>query len=155
MIFFIVAFISAISFSVLLNVPKNQYLYCGISGTICHLVNKLVLSQGYSDVMASFFATLVLTFVCRFLAIARKMPITIFLIAGIFPLVPGAGIYYTAYYFINDQNILALEEGLETVKIAIGISLGILFVLSLPQWFFNKMVLKKNPKSKKEISNEN
>ena len=37
-------------------------------------------------------------------AILLKTPVTVFLLTGIFPLVPGAGIYYTAYYFIQGEN---------------------------------------------------
>ncbi|OOB77996.1 MAG: hypothetical protein BEN18_09055 [Epulopiscium sp. Nuni2H_MBin001] len=65
------------------------------------------------------------------------MPITVFLIAGIFPLVPGAGIYFTAYYFIVNDNVQAFVKGLETFKIAMAISLGIVFVFALPQSLFH------------------
>mgnify|MGYP002624622553 CR=1 FL=1 len=40
----------------------------------------------------------ILTVFSRVLAAKRKNPVTIYLITGIFPLVPGAGIYYTSYY---------------------------------------------------------
>ena len=39
-----------------------------------------------------------------------------FLISGIFALVPGAGIYYTAYYFIMGDNAMAVAKGVETFK---------------------------------------
>ena len=61
---------------------------------------------------------------------------TVFLICGIFPIVPGAGIYYTGYHFFMRDNAMALTKGLETIKIAIAIALGIGIVLSLPQFFF-------------------
>ena len=46
--------------------------------------------------MATFFAALPLTLACRLFAIRFRAPVTLFLLCGIFPLVPGAGIYYTA-----------------------------------------------------------
>ena len=61
-----------------------------------------------------------------------KTPVTIFLLAGIFPLVPGAGIYYTAYYFIQGNNALALANGISTFKIAVALAIGIALVLGLP-----------------------
>ena len=67
---------------------------------------------------------------------ARKAPVTVFLICGIFPLVPGAGIYYTGYHFFMGQDALALDKGLETIKIAIAIALGTGIVLSLPSFLF-------------------
>ncbi len=143
MIEIIVAFFATVAFSGLFNVPKEQYPYCGLCGSIGWLVYMILARYGHSAVMASFFATLVLTFVCRIFAVYRKMPITIFLIAGLFPLVPGAGIYFTAYYFIMNENTQALSKGLETVKIAIAIALGIVFIFSLPQRIFTLLASSK------------
>lgn len=55
-----------------------------------------------------------------------------FLIAGIFPLVPGAGVYWTAYYIVTDQLRLAAETGYTAVKVAVAIVLGIVFIFELP-----------------------
>ena len=87
-------------------------------------------------VAASFFATVALAWFSRVFAFWRRAPVTIFLITGIFPLVPGAGIYYTGYHLFMSDNSLALDKGLETIKIAIAIALGIGIVLSLPTFFF-------------------
>ena len=48
------------------------------------------------------------------------------------PLVPGAGIYYTAYYFIQNENALALAKGISTFKIAVALAIGISLVLCVP-----------------------
>ena len=47
-------------------------------------------------------------------------------------MVPGAGIYYTGYHVFMSDNTLALAKGMETIKIAVAIALGIGIVLSLP-----------------------
>ena len=52
------------------------------------------------------------------------------------PLVPGAGIYYTVYAFITGDNAGALFKGVETLKIAGAIALGIVLVLALPRGVF-------------------
>ena len=132
----IVAFFATVSFAVLFQVPRHQYFWSGITGSLGWLCYLLV-NQGYdSVVIASFAATLALTAVSRFFAVWRKTPITIFLICGIFPLVPGAGIYYTAYYFIIGDNAMAAAKGTETLKIAVAITLGIVIILSIPQKIF-------------------
>ena len=53
-------------------------------------------------------------------------------LTGIFPLVPGAGIYYSAYYFIQGDNALALANGISTFKIAVALAVGIALVLGIP-----------------------
>lgn len=64
------------------------------------------------------------------------VPATVFLISGIFALVPGAGIYYTAYYFIMGDNAMAVAKGVETFKIAVALAVGIVLVLALPGRLF-------------------
>ena len=59
-----------------------------------------------------------------------------FLISGIFPLVPGAGIYWTVYYLVTDQLGLAVHTGYAAVKAAVAIVLGIVAVFELPQGMF-------------------
>ena len=73
-----------------------------------------------------------LTLLARILAITLRTPVTVFLLTGIFPLVPGAGIYYSAYYFIQGNNALALANGISTFKIAVALAVGIALVLGIP-----------------------
>ena len=87
---------------------------------------------GLESFAASLLAVIPLTLLARIFAIVLKAPVTIFLLAGIFPLVPGAGIYYTAYYFIQGNNALALANGISTFKIAVALAIGIALVLGLP-----------------------
>ena len=81
---------------------------------------------------ASLLAVIPLTLLTRVFAITLKMPVTVFLLSGIFPLVPGAGIYYTAYYFIQGNNALALSNGISTFKVAVALAIGITLVLCVP-----------------------
>lgn len=139
----IVAFFATISFSVLFHIPRQQWLYCGITGATGWCCYLLACKRGMSVVMASFVATLALTALARIFAVQRRTPITLFLIAGIFPLVPGAGIYYTAYHFIMGENQLAVAKGIETVKIAVAIAMGIVCIFSLSSRLFEGIKLKK------------
>ena len=62
---------------------------------------------------------------------------TVFLISGIFPLVPGAGIYWTAYYLVTGQMGQAVSSGFVAVKAAVAIVLGIVFVFEIPNSVFH------------------
>ena len=68
-----------------------------------------------------------------------RSPVTVFLISGIFPLVPGAGIYWTAYYVVTNELEQAGQRGFLTLKIAVAIVLGILLVFELPQGLFRRL----------------
>ena len=141
---FIVAFFATLSFSILFHVPRQQYLFCGFTGALGWLAYLYAYSYSDSVVLASFLASVLLTLVSRIFAVYRKMPVTVFLICGIFPLVPGAGIYYTAYYFIMNENTTAMAKGMETIKIAVAIALGIVLMLSLPYSVFKRFNRQKN-----------
>ena len=128
----LVAFVATVAFGVLFQVPREQYAFsgiCGAAGWLCYL---LVMQNYPSTTIASFAAAVVLTMMSRIFAVWRKTPVTVFLICGIFPLVPGAGIYYTAYYFIQNENTLALAKGISTFKIAVALAIGISLVLCVP-----------------------
>ena len=58
---------------------------------------------------------------------------------GIFTLVPGAGIYYTAYYLLMGDLAQFTAKGIETFKIAGAIALGIVFGFAIPQSWFNRL----------------
>ena len=44
----------------------------------------------------------------------------------------GWFVYYTAYYFIQGNNALALSHGISTFKVAVALAIGITLVLSVP-----------------------
>lgn len=131
-----IAFISTIAFSIIFHSPKNQYIFAGFTGAFGWLIYIVYVHFTGDAVFASFFAALGLTYLSRIFSFARRSPVTIFLISGIFPIVPGAGIYYTGYHIFMNNNAEALSTGMETIKIAIAIALGIAIVVSLPRFFF-------------------
>ena len=89
-------------------------------------------------VLGSLTAAFVLTIFCRITAVLRQNPATVYFLPGIFPLVPGAGIYYTAYYLIFGKKELFAAKGLETFEIALAIVFGIIFGFSIPEALFHK-----------------
>ena len=131
-----VAFLATITFAIIFHTPRREWLFCGITGGLGWLVYLICMSADMGVVASSFFATLALAWISRIFAFCRKTPVTVFLISGIFPLVPGAGIYYTGYNVFMSDNAQALAKGMETIKIAVAIALGIGIVLSLPAFFF-------------------
>ena len=133
------AAIGVIAFAILFRAPRKYYLDCGIAGGIGWLIYLLVMGQGFSSMVASLVSTLVLTILSRILSVIRLAPVTIFLITSIFTLVPGAGIYYTAYYLMIDNLAMAAMKGVETLKVAGAISLGILLGMGIPQGLFRQI----------------
>ena len=129
---FFIAGVGTLCFAVLFACPRKSLFFCGLVGAVGWFVYELAVMLGADSAAASLLAVIPLTLLTRVFAIAIKMPVTVFLLSGIFPLVPGAGIYYTAYYFIQGNNALALSNGISTFKVAVALAIGITLVLSVP-----------------------
>lgn len=127
----IAAFIATFAFCILFSVPPKQYIFCGICGGASWLV-YCIFDGVTGPVYATFFASLVIVFMSRIMAIVRKCPVSVFLITGIIPLVPGSAVYYMAYYFFMDDIPKAGEYLFLTVKLASAIVMGIVCVFALP-----------------------
>ncbi len=131
------AAVGTVAFSLIFGVPKKFYPYCGLIGGAGWLVYALLYDSGICTAAeATFLATVLVVILSRFFAVREKCPVTVFLISGIFPLVPGAGIYWTAYYLVTDQLALSLATGFDAVKAAVAIVLAIVIVFELPYRFF-------------------
>jgi uncharacterized membrane protein YjjB (DUF3815 family) len=144
---FLLALVATYAFAILFCAPKNELLLCGLSGAISWIVYYLLQSHTDNVVLGSLIAAFVLTFYARAVAVRRQCPATTYLIPGIFPLVPGAGIYYTAYYMITNQPLQSSEKGLETLEVALAIVFGIIFGSAIPQVFFQRFRSEPAPKS--------
>ena len=128
----IAAFLGTISFAALFGVPRKYYFDAGFCGTMGWLL-YLILSRytAMSPVEVLFCATVLVTLIALLQSIARKCPITVFLISGIFPLVPGAGIFWTSYNIVSNQLPDALHTGFAALKATVAIAFGILAVMEL------------------------
>lgn len=136
---FVIAMLATISFAVLFTAPKKEVVYCGFTGALGWIVYYILTQNGVNLVLASMIATFCLTVLARCFAVVRKNPVTVYMLSGIFPLVPGAGIYYTAYYLFMGNTEMSGFKGLETLEIAGAIVFGIIFGFGIPQALFHKL----------------
>ena len=110
---FIVSLFATLSFAELFGAPKKELFFCGLTGAFGWVVYVIGLNGDMGTVLANLTAT--------------------------FALVPGAGIYYTSYYFIMNDMPQFSNYGMETIKVAGAIVLGIVFGFGLPQSWFNAL----------------
>ena len=101
------AFLSIYSFAVLLQVPRRFVLQAGIVGAIGGFVYLLAIHFGRGDVMASLYSAVAAAVVSHIFARVYKTPVTLFLIAGVLPTVPGNGMYQTVHYLIDGNEAMS------------------------------------------------
>ena len=78
-----------------------------------------------------FFAAVVAAIYSEVMARVRKYPAISYLVVAIFPLIPGAGIYYATSFLLQDNKAAFTEKALQTIGIAGVIAVGILMVSTL------------------------
>ena len=81
---FFAACVGTIAFALLFQVPRKYYLYCGIAGACGWICYKLILPYT-TEPVSIFFATVLVIILSRSFAVYKRCPVTVFLIAGIFP----------------------------------------------------------------------
>ena len=132
----LMAFGGTMAFSVLFGAAPRHYFRCGVVGAIGWSIYLLVKALIASEMVAILIASACLTALSRRLSVWEKAPTIIFLVTGIFPLVPGSSIFYTAYYLFQGNTALALTYGLAAMKTSIAIALGIGFSYSVPAKYY-------------------
>lgn len=131
------SFFATIFFSVLFNVQKKHLVPCGLIGALGWIIYIIGTMQGYSPVLSTFLGAYLVAQSSYFLAKYKKAPVTIFLIPGIIPLVPGIGLYRTMYALLFSDHIKALEYALMTFQLS-GVIAGAIIIVALFPLLFKK-----------------
>ena len=143
------AFIAIYAFAIVLETPK-KYLWCaGTVSAVGWFVYLLSQQLGTDEVMATFLSATAISIVSHVYARVFRAPVTVFLVAGILPTVPGAGMYRIAASFIAGDSGMAAQNLITTLELAGVIAMGIflvdaIFRLFQRGWKQNSMRYEKN-----------
>lgn len=132
------AFLAILGFSLLIDMPRKYLIYAGITGGAGWLAYLVSTQTRTSLVAAAFFSSLVAALLSQIFARVLKAPVTIFLVAGILPTVPGASIYRSVYFLIQGQTMWSNFYLVQTLQIAGAMAVAIFIVDSLFRLFQNK-----------------
>ena len=129
------ALVGTASFAVLFGVPRKFYFAAGVVGMFGWLAYLLVSRYTpLSVVGGTLIASTIVAFLSRLFAVKLKCPGTVFLICGDFPLIPGAGVFWSSYYVVSEQMYASLNAGFTAVKVTIAIVLGIIIAATVLHW---------------------
>ena len=129
------AFLSVYFFTMLLEIPKKYAIYCGITGGVNWWVYLVAMDMTGSSMSAAFFSSLAVAILSQIFARIQKTPVSVFLVAGILPTVPGGGIYRCVYYFIRNNSSQSSYYLLQTLKVAGAIAMAIFITDSLFRFY--------------------
>ncbi len=119
-------FLGCIGFAILFNIHGTGVSLCAVGGVLTWSVYLIIMRFGGDDIAASFWASLFAGFFAECMARIRKKPAIAYLVVSIFPLLPGAGVYYTMNYAVRRQMDHFADTGMHTVGVAGIMAVGIL-----------------------------
>lgn len=153
----IYAFFATFFFSIIFNLKGEKILYSSLCGSLGWLAYLSVLQLGYSKRVGFLVAAMVITAYSEIIAKKFKTIVTVTLIPGLIPLVPGSGIYYTMSNLVNGDFKNSLSVGLETLFLTVSICVGILIISTFSQIFYRTgkylRIIKKYRHRRKKIKN--
>ena len=127
----IAANIGCLGFAMIFNIHGPGVALCILGGGLSWAAYCAVLHFSGSDILAYFGAAIVSAAYSEAMARIRKYPAISYLVVSIFPLIPGASIYYTTGYVVRGDMAGFASKGTHTIAIAGAIAVGILMVSTL------------------------
>jgi len=125
------AAVGCIGFAILFNIHGKGVFLSSLGGLFTWMVYLIVIQLGGGAIAANFWASLFAGFFSEIMARVRKKPAIAYLVVAIFPLLPGAGVYYTMNYAVRRQMDLFASTGMRTAAVAGIMAVGILLASTL------------------------
>ncbi len=122
--------IGCLGFCIIFNIHGRGGLLCALGGMITWVVYKATLQFGCGELMSFFWATLFAGFYSEIMARIRRCPAIAYLVVSIFPLIPGAGVYYTMNYAVQGNMDLFIIKGMHTAAEAGIMAVAILLAVT-------------------------
>lgn len=132
------AFIGVVTLAVLFQVPKKYLLFAGITGAGGWFVELVMMEWLDSPTFSAFWAAFFVAVLSHIFARVSKAPVTVYLVTGILPLVPGVGMYRTVYYLLQNNNEQTSYYFSYTLQVAGMIALAIFVVDSFIKLLYRK-----------------
>ena len=131
------AFIGTVGFSVIFGVPRKNYVQTAVVATVGWVAYlALFRFTVLGPAISTFVATVIVASLARMFASWFKTPSTVYLIPGVFPMIPGGGIFWTTFFLVSSRLSLALHAGMLALEVTAAIVLGIVLVSALPKRLF-------------------
>jgi uncharacterized membrane protein YjjB (DUF3815 family) len=131
--------IAILGFSIRNNIRGWKLVFTSLGGAISWGAYLMFLQWSSSLLLSIFLSTLLVCLYSEFVGRAFRMPVSVFVICSIIPLVPGSGLFYAMKAYIDGNITEAMGKMGETLMIAGTISVAIA-VMSSGANLFRKML---------------
>lgn len=132
----IISFVGCVGFAIYFNVHGMGVPIAAFGGLLVWAVYLISSRLGCGVIGSNFWAAVTSAVYAEVMARIRKYPAISYLVVSAFPLLPGAGIYYTMSYILQNNTDMAWVKGMETVSIAGVMAVGILLVSTVVRLYY-------------------
>lgn len=118
------SYLSTITFGIVTNVPRRVLNACGITGAVGWMIFWFSKNLETGEIFANFLGSVGIGIVSIYFSRKRKMPMTIFNIPSLVPLVPGGAAYQAVRNIVLGDYIAGSQEALKVILTAGAIAAG-------------------------------
>ncbi|MBR5338700.1 MAG: threonine/serine exporter family protein [Lachnospiraceae bacterium] len=129
------AALATVGFSFLWHVSWKHMPFIAVTGGICWLV-FLAVNHKMGLGPAAFFASVGLAFFSFLFSRVKQCPVTVFLVPGIVPIVPGCTLFFSVFDLLRGNYHDAAVLAAQSIIICGAIVLGTALVSVIPNRFF-------------------
>ena len=127
-----------------INIGLEGIMVVGaLGGALAWAVYLAAVEATGSEISGYFWSALFSSLYSEIMARIRKNPAITYLVISIFPIIPGAGAYYTMNYAVRGETELFASRGLFTAAIAGVMAVGILLGSTIFRMYSDRKLLKK------------
>ncbi len=128
----LLAFATALFTGITLRTPKSAWITVGITGMMGWATSEALSRQRVPELVVAVAGALMIGALAEILARFQKQPVTVYIVSGIIPLVPGTTAYNSMLAFLErnfDSGLyLAFKAFLIASYLAAGLAVAPLFI---------------------------
>lgn len=129
---FLFSFLATAAFGILFQAPRKSLVTSGIIGAVGWVIFVFLrFYLEHNSFYANFLATIFIALSSEFVARVFKQPVTVYVLPGIIPLVPGLGMYRGMTKIIEKNYDAGMDTLLTAGTDAAAIALGMMFMASV------------------------
>ncbi|MFC4601386.1 threonine/serine exporter family protein [Cohnella hongkongensis] len=119
------SFIASAAFGLIFNVPKRALVQCGAVGMLGWILYAVLTDQAINAAFAALISAGWVAVLSQIMAKLFRMPVIVFTVSGIIPLVPGGLAYNAMRSAVESEFDAALQLGMQAFMISGAIAMGL------------------------------
>lgn len=124
----ILAFATALFTGITLHSPRSTWLTVGLTGMLGWIGNEIIIRNNLPELVGEVSGAVIVGIMAEILARMQKQPVTVYIVSGIIPLVPGVIVYNSMLAFLEKQYNKGLFLGFKGFLIASYLAAGLAVV---------------------------